>query len=141
METTAQVTLDGKLFDERAPIGIKRALKATLQDLAEETETLLFERLRPRPAGVYLSASQAQPGQASTGNYRRNIQTLVRDRFAVVSDGGVVYGSWLEGTSSRNQTTRFKGYKSFRLAAQNVRLKANSIAAKNIRRFVRDMNQ
>jgi len=27
-----------------------------------------------------------------------------------------VYGPWLEGTGSRNQTTNFKGYKSARLA-------------------------
>jgi hypothetical protein len=37
-----------------------------------------------------------------------------------VNDSGVVYGSWLEGVSSRNKTTRFKGYSSFRRAAQRV---------------------
>ena len=28
----------------------------------------------------------------------------------VVTDAGVIYGPWLEGTSGRNATTRFKGY-------------------------------
>jgi len=37
-----------------------------------------------------------------------------------VNDRGVVYGPWLEGQSSRNKTTRFKGYSSFRRAAQRV---------------------
>lgn len=31
-------------------------------------------------------------------------------------DQEMVYGPWLEGTSARNQTTQFKGYKSARLA-------------------------
>jgi hypothetical protein len=30
---------------------------------------------------------------------------------------GPVYGPWLEGVGSRNATTRFKGYRAFRKAA------------------------
>jgi hypothetical protein len=39
---------------------------------------------------------------------------LVSQDEAVVHDSGVVYGPWLEGTSYRNMTTRFKGYFAFR---------------------------
>lgn len=39
---------------------------------------------------------------------------------AIVHDRGVIYGPWLEGTSRRNQTTRFKGYASFRKATQEL---------------------
>lgn len=46
------------------------------------------------------------------------VQTIQQDR--VVHDRGIVYGPWLEGISSRNRTTRFKGYASFRRAAQNL---------------------
>lgn len=38
----------------------------------------------------------------------------------VVHDRGIVYGPWLEGVSERNRTTRFKGYFSFRQAAQRI---------------------
>lgn len=37
-----------------------------------------------------------------------------------IHDGGVVYGPWLEGVSRRNATTRFKGYKTFRLIHQRM---------------------
>jgi hypothetical protein len=31
-----------------------------------------------------------------------------------ITDGGVVYGPWLEGTGSRNASSRFKGYRHWR---------------------------
>jgi len=77
----------------------------------------LDETLRPRPSGVYLSVSEARV--PSTGNYRRNVSAEVRPSLSVVlSDGGVIYGPWLEGVSSRNQSTRFKGYATFRKTGQ-----------------------
>jgi hypothetical protein len=45
-----------------------------------------------------------------------------------VNDRGVIYGAWLEGTGSRNKTTRFKGYASFRRAAQETDRRAEKIA-------------
>jgi hypothetical protein len=46
----------------------------------------------------------------------------------VVHDRGVVYGPWLEGVGSRNRTTRFKGYHSFRKAAQELRQQIPALA-------------
>lgn len=57
----------------------------------------------------------------------------------LVHDRGIVYGPWLEGTSRRNSTTRFKGYASFRKAAQAVQGLAPDIVqrvvAKNLGRL------
>lgn len=39
---------------------------------------------------------------------------------AVVHDRGVIYGPWLEGTSSRNARSRFKGYHAFRTATRDL---------------------
>lgn len=39
----------------------------------------------------------------------------------VVNDRDIIYGPWLEGTGSRNRTTRFKGYASFRRARATLR--------------------
>jgi hypothetical protein len=44
----------------------------------------------------------------------------VAPTIARVTDRGVVYGPWLEGTSSRNRTTRFRGYSSLRRARQRT---------------------
>jgi hypothetical protein len=50
-------------------------------------------------------------------------QVIFRPRrdFHVVTDQAVVYGHWLEGTGSRNQDTRFKGYRHFRTTTQSMR--------------------
>lgn len=50
------------------------------------------------------------------------LHTLAKPRadYHVVTDGGIVYGPWLAGTGSRNRTTRFKGYKHWRLTVQEM---------------------
>jgi spermidine synthase len=55
-----------------------------------------------------------------TGRYQRGIHTTRVADSTVVTDNRAVYGPWLEGTGSRNKTTRFKGYRSFRLTAQQL---------------------
>lgn len=67
-----------------------------------------------------------------TGYYASHIQT---DRLAgdqVINDGNVVYGPWLEGTSRRNHTTRFRGYRTFRLTTQRLKARAVGIAERRL---------
>jgi hypothetical protein len=54
-----------------------------------------------------------------TGHYRAEI-SIERTSRTRVTDGGIVYGPWLEGTSSRNRSTRFKGYATFRRTAAEL---------------------
>jgi hypothetical protein len=56
-----------------------------------------------------------------TPYYETQVNSADRHEDTVVNDRGVVYGPWLEGVGSRNQTTSFKGYSSFRRAFQTVR--------------------
>ena len=82
-----------------------------VKTLVELGAARLNKVLSPRPQGVYLSVAEARKGQASTGNYRRHLNSIVEGLNGILSDGGVIYGPWLEtGRSS----TRFKGYASFR---------------------------
>lgn len=56
--------------------------------------------------------------KAPTGYYESHVHVSNVGGSAVVNDGGTIaYGPWLEGVGSRNNTTRFKGYHSFRKAA------------------------
>lgn len=55
-----------------------------------------------------------------TPHYWLHVLAKPRADYHVVTDGGIVYGPWLEGTGSRNRTTRFKGYKHFRLTTQEM---------------------
>ena len=43
-------------------------------------------------------------------------------------DQEVIYGYWLEGIGSRNRTTRFKGYKTYRFMVQKIDDRAGVIA-------------
>lgn len=55
-----------------------------------------------------------------TGYYESNVEIHSTSSGKEVWDGGYAgpaYGPWLEGVSSRNNATRFKGYHAFRNAA------------------------
>lgn len=55
-----------------------------------------------------------------TGFYQRHIVTDRSKSVRTVNDSGVVYGPWLEGVGSRNNTSRFKGYATFRRMVQRL---------------------
>jgi hypothetical protein len=63
-----------------------------------------------------------------TPYYRTRVRAeRVGGRWAV-TDGGVIYGPWLEGTGSMNKTTRFKGYGTFRKAQSEIQGRSARIA-------------
>lgn len=119
---------------------VSRARQRAIKELVEYGEQELDKRLRPRPAGVYLSVEQARPGEASTGNYRRHVHGRVENLRGIIDDGNVVYGPWLEGISSRNQTTRFKGYASFRRTSEAIQKRAKPVLRSHVDRLVRSLN-
>tara|TARA_Y100000034_G_scaffold12603_1_gene13259 strand:- start:7 stop:423 length:417 start_codon:yes stop_codon:yes gene_type:complete len=114
MQLQIETKKTGPLFRPGVRNRLHRAKQSAMQELVGLGEERLAKMLRSRPSGVYLTPAQAAPGQASTGHYRRNIHGQVQGEEAVIHDSGVVYGPWLEGTSRRNMTTRFKGYATFR---------------------------
>lgn len=100
---------------------------------AEAGIAAIGEEIRTAVADVAmtdLAAAFAGSFQHPTGHYESQIQTDTSVReTTTVWDGGVIYGPWLEGTSRRNETTRFKGYRSFRKVTQGLnRGKAAAIA-------------
>ena len=65
-----------------------------------------------------------------TGYYESHVRVHSGAAGAEVWDGGQagpVYGPWLEGVGSRNETTRFKGYHAFRKAAQALELRISQM--------------
>lgn len=71
-----------------------------------------------------------------TPYYRTKI-TVRRARGGYeVTDQGVIYGPWLEGTGSRNYpVTRFRGYATFRRIKPIVDRDANRIAIQLLNRY------
>jgi hypothetical protein len=91
--------------------------------VARHGEDLVRQRLATvlrHPTGYYESRISVDRGR---GGY-------------VVSDGGVVYGPWLEGTGSRNSpVTRFPGYATFRRTKAIVDRDANRISRELLDRY------
>jgi hypothetical protein len=77
--------------------------------------------------------------QHPTGYYESHIHAEPDGGDVDVTDGGIVYGPWLEGTGSRNRTTRFKGYGTFRRVAQALDRRAEHIAEQVTPEYVRRM--
>ena len=141
MKLDVKVTTQGPLFTGKAANLMGKAMNSAIREVVQKGEQRLAEQLRPRPAGVYLSVSQAQPGKASTGNYRRNISSEFKNQSAMIHDNDVVYGPWLEGVSSRNApTTRFKGYGQFRATATYLQKIAKSIFESHARLWVKKVD-
>ena len=119
---------------------IQRVVNGSIQELVDLGIDRLSQMLRPRPAGVYLSVQEAGKGKASLGHYRRSLHQERRDMYGRIDDSGVVYGPWLEGTGSRNLTTRFKGYASFRRTHQFLDGKRPAVVQAHVDRAIRELN-
>lgn len=66
--------------------------------------------------------------QHPTGYYESRIvaEPISADQWSI-NDSNVIYGPWLEGLSSRNQSTRFKGYATFRRVQGRISQKSAEI--------------
>ena len=105
----------GPVFNGVLEAGVAASLVSAQLAAAKEGENMIQNRL-----GSVL--------QQPTGFYESQIQTDRVKANVVITDSAVVYGSWLEGTSSRNRTSRFKGYKTFRITKRLLQGKAPTIA-------------
>jgi hypothetical protein len=73
--------------------------------------------------------------QHPTGYYQSKVTVERAGTGYRVTDQGVVYGPWLEGVGSRNRTTRFKGYATFRRTKALVDRRASQIAYELLTRY------
>lgn len=121
------VTVRGPVFAPGAAAKVAVCARRIIEKLIQMGGQHLSEVLRPLPAGVYLSVAEAGR-RASKGDYARHVHgEMTSSSLGIIHDSKCVYGPWLEGTSKRNQTTRFKGYSSFRLTAQWLNKQAPDI--------------
>jgi hypothetical protein len=126
------VTFHGPFLTQPTGPVIERALRGARHAIAVETQkrVKLYGKIRFR-------YEHSKP----TGKWDAAIRTEAAADYEVVTDGGIVYGHWLNGTGSRNKTTRFKGYFMWRLALQSMqRGTATQLAEPFIERAVRELN-
>ncbi len=122
------VSLAGPVFRVGAALVVRKMGRKTVADLVAFAEREVKLQLVPGHGLI-------------TGNYRRNINgEILANGNGLVHDNNVVYGPWLEGVSSRNASTRFKGYHMFRNAQQKVDRRKGRILKKRVGQGVNKLN-
>lgn len=123
----ASVTISGPFFDERNP-----AARQAMED--EALDRIGGQAL----ADVHLNLDTSL--RNPTPYYETQITSERSGDDQLVHDRGIIYGPWLEGTGSRNATTRFKGYASFRRAAQQLEGQVPGLLVPIVDRCVERLN-
>lgn len=123
------VQMKGAIFDaSRTKAAGQRATTHMNDLLAEEG----VRRVKARLGEVL-----RQP----TGYYESRITVDRRSQFRGITDSGVLYGGWLEGVDSRNKTTRFKGYRTFRIVKQSLHKDRDNIVRSAVNAYIQELNQ
>lgn len=113
------------LVDGRATRGLDRAVERGETDVAQDA----FRRVHARLARVL---------EHPTGRYQSTVD-VVHTADPYVEGEGTVYGRWLEGESSRNRETRFKGYATFRRVALDVERASGDIMEDRVDHWARSV--
>lgn len=117
LQINTRLTYDGPLFDLRA----RREFRRMADELEQEAADWALDHVKDT---FHVSF------RAPTGYYESQVRVHNTVSGPEVWDGGLggpVYGPWLEGVGSRNNTTRFKGYHAFRKAAQALEARIDSM--------------
>lgn len=123
---TITIKMSGPLFDtggSQAVSTIKNLSYNMLDEISRAGIEKLHTAFSERPEGVFLNVATAHGvrgespsarGTRGSAGYRKTIHALVSNMNMTILDNNAVYGPWLEGTGSRNETSQFKGYATFR---------------------------
>lgn len=113
--TNQHVTITGPLFRADVSPRVHRAVTKIIREVAYEGGRQVQDQLVPGHGYV-------------TGHFRFYVWgKLTRTLHGAVFARDFVKGAWLEGTSSRNQTSRFKGYSMFRKGRDRTDAKVQQI--------------
>lgn len=120
---------------QRGPLFAVAASKARAQRATTEVNEALAQEAKRR-----VDARLRHVLRNPTGEYQSNIAVLRGERYRGVWDSNSIKGGWLEGVSSRNRITRFKGYRTFRMVQQSMRNDATKLAEPVVAQMVRELN-
>lgn len=117
------ISKTGPLFNGMAKAAARQFTREASLEIAKEGQRLWI---------LQLNSSMKNP----TGYYTSQIKIDRSGQTNTVHDSGVIYGPWLEGTGSRNRTTRFKGYKAMRKTNAKLDRMSAKIAERVLQRFL-----
>ncbi len=119
----------------------ERVVADSVTELAKLGTARLFQQGQSRPSGVFLSVEEANARHStpSTGYWRAHLISTIGHLHATI-ENPVVYNNWLEGVSSRNEQTRFKGYGLWRATQSYLEAEAPKVADRIAARAVERLN-
>ncbi|MFC4609725.1 hypothetical protein ACFO9E_18170 [Streptomyces maoxianensis] len=127
-----RVTRSGPWFDGRAERAIEDFAREAEETIGNEGEKMLVARF-------------GQVLKHPTGHYVSQLRVEQSKTMAEITDGGVIYGPWLEsGPRGQNDPRKkyhpnFHGYFSFRTVRQGLQRRASRIATGILPGFLRRM--
>jgi hypothetical protein len=124
------LNLSGPLFDGTLEPVVTEWLDQTKKDVADLGVLSIKE----------IAVKMDRSGRG-TGHYMSVINTRQVSPYndQLINDTGIVYGPWLEGTTKRNNSTRFKGYHQFRRTRARLRKQYGEIAQRKLAEFISRM--
>ena len=142
---SSNVKCTGPLFDGRADAALARGIDAVhdrVGEVGKELVAAIFTGLIRDNKGRFVGGMTTTDKSRGYRTGKYSMDVVVRDSATttVITNDIVSYGPWLEGTGSRNETTRFKGYHGFRLATQQLDAMAAGIAEDVLIPYVQEMN-
>lgn len=119
-----QITTTGPVFTGQVRRDLRDELGDIKKDVADDGERMVEQRL-----GSVL--------KNPTGFYQSQIRTeqFTRDGDQMITDGGVVYGPWLE-SGAYSPPRRFRGYQTFRRVRDRLQKDAVVTARERIGRLI-----
>lgn len=119
------------------PIGDGRAGEASAEWARSTTQALADKGVE------ILGAWPMDKSGRSRGNFRSELHERRKSDTLVSVPGmrvpGVTWGPWLEGTSERNRSTKFKGYHLFEETAKQLDELAPSVAQEQLDKVLPQM--
>lgn len=135
MGVSVDVNFNGPLFDAyERDIATERAR----QDTEDAIQDATYERVKALGQSRFRYVDKSN--HHVPGKWLHSIRKTYEGDYPAV-DTGIIYGYWLEGVGSRNfPKTRFKGYRMWREATQQIQAEAEKIAQPHIDRAVARLN-
>lgn len=129
MASRIKVDLGGPVFngDDRAILrGAHKDSKMILAKWGREQVEALARKKPKHPKGRYAEATR--------------IFDLKKGLTIMAEHPQVLYGPWLEGVSARNESTRFKGYRIYKLVRGRMRKNVGPIVQQRYTQAVDELN-
>lgn len=123
-DVRVNVNSSGPMFDGRAQRALRECTDQIDYRVATEAENLVLAHL-----------GRSIKNRTPYYETRVGVERSARGGYEV-TDHGVIYGHWLEGTGSRNYpVTRFRGYRAFSRARALIQQRAGGIARRVLARY------